>query len=188
MPICPRRTPLRSVSRLGPGSAHSHPESTAEAVDPLAWVCTFDHKRPSESAASEAVERRHPALPPFRGSRAPQATGRLMRKVTCSMGVSLDGYIAGPDGGFAWSAPDEDVFRFAAQEVRGLGVHPLGRRLYETRSHWEAVDPPSLRDLEREFAALCMSLPTGRQARAPGGTARMRQAQGMTGRAAAGPS
>ena len=55
-----------------------------------------------------------------------------MRKVTCSMGVSLDGYIAGPDGGFAWSSPDEEVFRFATQEVRGLGVHLLGRRLYET--------------------------------------------------------
>ncbi len=40
-----------------------------------------------------------------------------MRMVTCSMGVSLDGYVAGPDGGFAWSAPDEEVFRFAAEEV-----------------------------------------------------------------------
>jgi hypothetical protein len=28
-----------------------------------------------------------------------------MRSVTYSMGVSLDGYIAGPDGGFHWTAP-----------------------------------------------------------------------------------
>lgn len=82
-----------------------------------------------------------------------------MRKVTCSMGVSLDGYIVGPDGGFAWSAPDEEVFRFATQEVRGLGVHLLGRRLYETMSYWETVDQASLSDLEREFAALWTSLP-----------------------------
>jgi dihydrofolate reductase len=82
-----------------------------------------------------------------------------MRKVTCSMGVSLDGYIAGPDGGFAWSTPDEEVFRFATQEVRGLGVHLLGRRLYETMSYWETVDEASLSDLEREFAALWISLP-----------------------------
>jgi dihydrofolate reductase len=82
-----------------------------------------------------------------------------MRKVTCSMGVSLDGYIAGPDGGFAWSAPDEELFRFATQEVRGLGVHLLGRRLYETMSYWETVDQASLSDLEREFAALWASLP-----------------------------
>ena len=82
-----------------------------------------------------------------------------MREVTCSMGVSLDGYIAGPDGGFAWSVPDEELFRFATQEVRGLGVHLLGRRLYESMSYWETVDPASLSDLEREFAALWMSLP-----------------------------
>lgn len=82
-----------------------------------------------------------------------------MRQVTCSMGVSLDGYIAGPDGGFAWSEPDEEVFRFATEEVRGLGVHLLGRRLYETMSYWEAVDQESLSDREREFAALWTSLP-----------------------------
>jgi len=82
-----------------------------------------------------------------------------MRKVTCSMGLSLDGYIAGPDGAFAWSAPDEDVFRFATQEVRGLGVHLLGRRLYETMSYWEIADQTSLSDLEREFAAVWTALP-----------------------------
>ena len=35
-----------------------------------------------------------------------------MRSVTYSMGISLDGYIAGPDGGFDWTAPDEEVFRY----------------------------------------------------------------------------
>ena len=32
-----------------------------------------------------------------------------MRSVTYSMGVSLDGYIVGPDGDFDWTAPDEEV-------------------------------------------------------------------------------
>lgn len=82
-----------------------------------------------------------------------------MRKVTCSMGVSLDGYITGPDGGFSWSEPDEPLFRFATQEVRGLRVHLLGRRLYEAMSYWETVDKASLSELEREFAALWTSLP-----------------------------
>jgi len=83
-----------------------------------------------------------------------------MRKVTCSMGVSLDGYIVGPDGGFAWSAPDEEVFRFATDEVRQVGVHLLGRRLYETMLYWETADQdPALTDLEREFADLWVSLP-----------------------------
>ena len=83
-----------------------------------------------------------------------------MRKLTLSMGVSLDGYIVGPDGGFDWSTPDEEVFQAATEEVRRLGVHFLGRRLYETMRYWEAADQdPALTDLEREFAALWTALP-----------------------------
>lgn len=83
-----------------------------------------------------------------------------MRSVTYSMGVSLDGYIVGPDGRFDWTAPDEEVFRFATDEVRELGVHLLGRRLYETMLYWETADQdPSLDDAELEFAALWKLLP-----------------------------
>jgi dihydrofolate reductase len=83
-----------------------------------------------------------------------------MRSVTCSMGVSLDGYIVGPDGGFDWSAPDEEVFRFATDEVRELGVHLLGRRLYEAMLYWETADQnPSLGFSTLEFAAIWKSLP-----------------------------
>jgi dihydrofolate reductase len=48
------------------------------------------------------------------------------------MGVSLDGYIVGPDGDFGWTEPDEEVFRLVTDETRGVGVQPMGRRLYET--------------------------------------------------------
>lgn len=83
-----------------------------------------------------------------------------MRSVTYSMGVSLDGYIVGPDGGFDWTPPDEEFFRFATDEVREVGVHLLGRRLYEAMLYWENVDQsPSLDFSTLEFAALWKSLP-----------------------------
>ncbi|MEU3505103.1 dihydrofolate reductase family protein [Streptomyces hundungensis] len=83
-----------------------------------------------------------------------------MRRVTYSMSVSLDGYIVGPDGRFDWTAPDEEVFRLATDEVRELGAHLLGRRLYETMLYWETADQnPSLDFSAREFAALWKRLP-----------------------------
>ena len=83
-----------------------------------------------------------------------------MRSVTYSMGVSLDGYIVGPDGGFDWTAPDEEVFAFVTDEIRGVGVHLLGRKLYETMLYWETADrDPSLSDAMLEWAALWKALP-----------------------------
>jgi dihydrofolate reductase len=63
-----------------------------------------------------------------------------VRRVTYSMGVSADGYIVGPDGEFDWTAPDDEVFAFVTDEVREVGVHLLGRRLYETMLYWETGD------------------------------------------------
>src|SRR4051794_6524628 len=84
---------------------------------------------------------------------------RPMRSVTYSMGVSLDGYIVGPDGTFDWTAPDKEVFRFWIDEIRGVGVHLMGRRLYETMLYWETADQNSLDDSEIEWAALWKPLP-----------------------------
>jgi dihydrofolate reductase len=83
-----------------------------------------------------------------------------MRSVTYSMAVSLDGYIAGPDGQFDWSVPDEEVSRFATDETRQVGVMLLGRKLYETMLYWETADQdPSLDDAELEFIAIWKPLP-----------------------------
>jgi dihydrofolate reductase len=83
-----------------------------------------------------------------------------LRSVTYAMGVSLDGYIVGPDGDFDWTAPDEEVFAFVTEEIREVGVHVLGRRLYETMLYWETADQdPSLDDSMLAWAALWKSLP-----------------------------
>lgn len=78
-----------------------------------------------------------------------------MRSVTYSMSMSLDGYIVGPDGSFDWSAPDEEIFRYSIDEIRGVDVHLMGRRLYETMLSWE--DPEVAKtfgDIEVEWAEL----------------------------------
>ncbi|HET9681502.1 MAG TPA: dihydrofolate reductase family protein [Candidatus Limnocylindrales bacterium] len=83
-----------------------------------------------------------------------------MRSVTYSMGLSLDGYIVGPDGRFDWTAPDGEVFRFWIDEIRGVGVHLMGRRLYETMLYWETADQDHALDAdERVWAELWNPLP-----------------------------
>ncbi len=83
-----------------------------------------------------------------------------MRSVTYSMSASLDGYIVGPDGRFDWTVPDPDVFRFWIDEIRDVGVHLMGRRLYETMLYWETAEQdPSLDDAELEWASLWNPLP-----------------------------
>ena len=83
-----------------------------------------------------------------------------MRSVIYSMGVSLDGYIVGPDGDITAPPPGEEVWRLVTDEIREVGVHLMGRRLYETMLYWETADQdPSLDDSEIEWAALWKPLP-----------------------------
>jgi dihydrofolate reductase len=83
-----------------------------------------------------------------------------MRKLIYSMGVSLDGFIAGPGGEIDWSAPDEELHRFHNQQVRELGAHLCGRRLYEEMLYWETADEnPSAGETELEFARIWQELP-----------------------------
>jgi dihydrofolate reductase len=83
-----------------------------------------------------------------------------MHRVTYSMSTSLDGYIVGPDGSFDWTVPDADVFRFWIDEIRGVGVHLMGRRLYETMLYWETAEQgQSLDAAELEWAGLWKPLP-----------------------------
>ena len=83
-----------------------------------------------------------------------------MRSLIYSMGVSLDGYIVGPDGGFDWTAPDQELFRFVTDQTRELAAYVMGRRLYETMLYWETADQdPSLDDDALEWAAIWKPLP-----------------------------
>ena len=84
----------------------------------------------------------------------------MTRKLIYSMTVSLDGFIAAPDGDIDWGAPDEELHRFHNQQVREIGAHLLGRRLYEVMVYWEtAHENPSAADYELEFARIWQNLP-----------------------------
>jgi len=76
-----------------------------------------------------------------------------------SMSVSVDGFIADRAGGFGWTAPSEEQFRFHLAQTREVGWFLCGRRLYETMLVWET--DPSLRDNElgAAFADVWCAIP-----------------------------
>jgi dihydrofolate reductase len=83
-----------------------------------------------------------------------------MRELIYSMGVSLDGFIAGPDGEIDWSAPDEELHRFHNQQVQESGAQLYGRRMYEVMAYWETAESnPSAPEHELEFAQIWKDTP-----------------------------
>src|ERR671925_560931 len=107
--------------------------------------------------SSETSQRR---LDPLAAAGSSPDSGRnTMRKLIYSFGVSLDGFIAGPDGEIDWSAPDEELHRFHNEQVRELGGHLLGRRLYEVMRYWETAEQELSADYRLEFARIWKALP-----------------------------
>src|SRR5215213_11907493 len=83
------------------------------------------------------------------------------------MRVSLDCYIAGPDVN-DWGVPDAELHRFHNQQTSELGLHLLGRPLYEVMAFWETAEernpstPTSVSELDvaqLEFARIWKQLP-----------------------------
>jgi dihydrofolate reductase len=85
----------------------------------------------------------------------------MTRPLIYSMGVSLDGYIAGPRGEIGWAAPDAELHRFHNEQARELDLHLLGRGLYEVMTYWETAEErdPSAPEHELEFARIWKRLP-----------------------------
>jgi dihydrofolate reductase len=76
-----------------------------------------------------------------------------------SMSVSLDGYIAGPDGAIDWAAPDEELMRFHNEQTRELTGQLSGRGLYEDMLGWETAEQTRTDPLELEFARMWKAIP-----------------------------
>jgi dihydrofolate reductase len=83
----------------------------------------------------------------------------LMTTLIYSMSVSLDGYIAGPDGAIDWSAPDDELLRFKTDQTRELTGHLSGRGLYEDMLVWETAEQTFTEPLALEFAPVWTAIP-----------------------------
>jgi dihydrofolate reductase len=79
----------------------------------------------------------------------------VVRPVIYSMSVSLDGFIAGPDGAIDWAAPNDELMAFHNAQTRQLGAHVCGRKLYEDMLPWET--DPARRDMQ--FSKLWKQIP-----------------------------
>ncbi len=76
-----------------------------------------------------------------------------------SMSVSVDGFIADRDGAFGWSVPNDEQFQFHIEQVRELGGHLCGRKLYETMLPWETDPSMRANELWAEFADAWCAIP-----------------------------
>jgi len=84
-----------------------------------------------------------------------------MATLVYSMGVSLDGFIAGPGGDISWTMPSEELHLFHNRLAEATDLHLCGRRLYETMLVWETWEEemPEAGAAELEFAPLWRAMP-----------------------------
>jgi dihydrofolate reductase len=85
------------------------------------------------------------------------ATGRLIY----SMNVSLDGFVATPDGGLEWATVDEELHAWFNDHTRAMQASLYGRRMYELMAaYWPTAEAdPSATDVTRDFARIWNLLP-----------------------------
>ncbi|HVW92750.1 MAG TPA: dihydrofolate reductase family protein [Devosia sp.] len=75
-----------------------------------------------------------------------------MAKLIFGMMQSLDGYVAGPEGGAELPPPGPALHQHFNDHVRGLAGILYGRRIYELMRYWDE-DVPGWGEVERDFAA-----------------------------------
>ncbi|MFI6305322.1 dihydrofolate reductase family protein [Amycolatopsis thailandensis] len=77
-----------------------------------------------------------------------------MRKLIYGMNLSLDGYIAAPDGDLGWGVQSDELFQWWLEREQAVTLFLYGRGLWETMSsHWPTGDQqPGATPAEIEFA------------------------------------
>jgi len=76
-----------------------------------------------------------------------------------SVQVSLDGYVAGPDGDLSWTdVADAEVDELMAEQLRDIDAMIFGHTAYRlVGPYWQ--DGPTVRAVDREHTRLMNSLP-----------------------------
>jgi dihydrofolate reductase len=82
-----------------------------------------------------------------------------MLPVIYSMSVSLDGFIAGPDGDIGWGGPDPELFRFHVEQTRDIAAYVSGRGVYQAMLVWETAEQTMSGDAELEFGRIWRPIP-----------------------------
>ena len=84
-----------------------------------------------------------------------------MRKIIYSMLMSLDGFIARPNGELDWALVDEELHTFFNERERDVDTHLYGRRMYEIMvDFWPtADDDPAAPAFVADYARIWKDMP-----------------------------
>ena len=84
-----------------------------------------------------------------------------MRTLTFAMNVSVDGYVAAPDGDLGWSVPSDELFQWWSDRVAATGLALYGRRVWEgMNAHWPTADQqPGATPAHVEYARRWRDMP-----------------------------
>jgi dihydrofolate reductase len=81
-----------------------------------------------------------------------------MAKFIFALMQSLDGYVAGPEGGPGLPMPDKTLSEHFNAQMRGITGSLYGRRMYEVMRYWDE-DQPGQDEVGRDFAAAWRAKP-----------------------------
>jgi dihydrofolate reductase len=84
-----------------------------------------------------------------------------MRKIVVWMGMSLDGYIEGPDHDISWHQVDDELHQHMNERLAAMGAFWEGRRTYELMADfWPTADEdPASPPFVVEFARIWRDMP-----------------------------
>jgi dihydrofolate reductase len=84
-----------------------------------------------------------------------------MGRVIVHLGMSIDGFMEGPDADISWHRMDAELHQHINDELRGVATYLEGRRSYELmQAYWPTADEdPDAEPEIRDFAQLWRTTP-----------------------------